>query len=241
MSSTASQIIGRIGAILAIAVWSAWITACANVGLVRIIRPAEASAVMAIRDGALIRSSFCDIIAEPVSEKLLHRFQKSGAFGGLGASLAEEEALTIFHLIITNTTRGPIWLSDARLSYSGMPHQSLPPDELSARLNADPESCKALMRYYRLLADRESAQDILYEKETVESLYPFISSDDRAIRLVVFDRPPPWIHRITLTLRFTTPAGEHETAIDFIREEYRTAGKEFRMPKRQSHDDEEFE
>lgn len=241
MTSTASQIIGRIRAFLALAVWTAWITACANVGLVRLIRPADAPAIMVTGDGALIRSAFCDIVAEHVSEKHLRRFRTSGAFSGLGASLAGEEALTVFHLVITNTTRGPIWLSDARLVYGGMPHQSLSPDELSARLNADPESCKALMRYHLLLENRETAREIRYEKETVESLYPFISSDDRVIRLVVFDRPPPWIHNITLTLRIATPAGEHETAIDFIREEYRTAGKEFRMPKRPSHDDEELE
>lgn len=178
---------------------------------------------------ALIRSSSCDVIMEPMDRLLWSVLLRSDAYTRHPDREMSRRLppLTFVHVIIRNTSASPLTVSSALVRFGNRTLPSLTALDLG-RILASPAysflDFNSLLSFRRLMEARDSAALINYDTDTVGSLFPFIPPEDTALTLLAFDRIPSDIQswRVSLTVK----AGRNIKNIDFdfLRHEERTAG-----------------
>lgn len=229
-------------ALLMMIVAASLCTSCLSPGLVHTITPVERPDVETTRYGtALIRSLYCDIVAEPLDKRSWRKIRSSRAYGKTldPGSFQRTPPLTAFQAVIKNTVNAPIQLKKAQLCFGPHTVDALNADSLRYRLRSSSYSgfnLDAIPSLRRLISEWDLTEDIDYDRDTIDMKLDFIPPRDSILTIIPFERMPVASRTFKLRLVIAAMGSAKTIDFDFTRDEYRTEDrKSGRQDKKDRH------
>lgn len=197
-------------------------------GITRGLRPsAAAGTVTTERGAALVRSVYCDIQAEHVSEAKWARLLSCGAFsrGRVLPVRRRFPPLTVFMVTLASTVNAPLVLKNAQVRYGGTVKDAMTPARLAAATRSPAYAgtdAEAVLTPRRIMREEDASGPVDCGRDTIEMRLDFVPPRDTVMQVLAFEKIPYGARMITLSLTISALGGEKAFSIDFEPFEYRS-------------------
>jgi hypothetical protein len=212
-------------------------------GISRDVRASGGPEVEITGTGApLLRSIYCDILAEPVDEEMWDRLFASGIFAN-GRTHRRVPPFTAFQVVLKSTVNAPLRLKDARLLYGKSVLSAMNAERIGERMRSpsyrglDPGRMRTLRRVVR---DGELRERMDYDHDSIELKLDFVPPRDTVMAFLFFEKIPAEIKAFRLRLTITALGTDKSFDVDFTRYESRAGSEDalWRKKRERAGDDE---